>query len=83
MKEIETNSTDKDVLAKGLKYMGIALACMFTGPILAYISQTKLREPIDLVVLIIAILICVLAILFAFKGINTILDSMFKKNKTN
>ena len=80
---METDRTNKDVLAKGLKFMGIALACMFTGPTLAYISQTNLKKPIDLVVLIIAILICGLAIFFAFKGINTIMDSMFKKNKTN
>ncbi len=79
---METDRTDKEVLIKGIKLMGIALAFMFTGPTLAYISQTKLKEPIDTVVLIIAIIICVLAIFFAFKGINTILDSMFK-NKRN
>ena len=76
----ETNRTNKDVLAKGLKFMGGALAFMFTGPTLAYISQTKLKSPIDTIVLIIAIIICCTAIFLAFKGINTILDSMFKKN---
>ena len=76
---METDRTNKDVLLKGVKLLGIALACMFTGPILAYISQTKLKTPIDNVVLIIAIIICSLAIFFGFKGINTILDSMFKK----
>ena len=80
---METDRTDKEVLAKGLKFMGMALACMFIGPSLAYVSQTKLKSPIDTIILIIAILICLLAIFLAFKGINTILDSMFKKNKTN
>lgn len=79
----ETNRTNKEVLLKGIKQMGIALAFMFIGPILAYISQTKLKEPIDTVVLILAIIICILAIFFAFKGINTILDSMFKKKSIN
>jgi len=77
----ETNRTNKEVLAKGLKFMGIALACMFIGPTLAYISQTKLKTPIDTIVLVIAIIICGLAIFIAFKGLNTILDSMFKKNQ--
>jgi hypothetical protein len=77
----ETNKTNRDVLAKGLKFMGVALACMFIGPTLVYISQTKLKTPIDTILLVIAITICCLAIFFAFKGINTILDSMFKKNQ--
>lgn len=76
---METDRTNKDVLAKGLKLMGASLACMFAGPTLYYISQTKLKTPIDTIVLGIAIIICGLAIFLAFKGINTILDSMFKK----
>lgn len=75
----ETKRTDKEVLVKGLKLMGGSLACMFSGPTLIYISQTKLKAPIDTIMLIIAIIICGLAVFFAFKGINTILDSMFKK----
>ena len=76
---METDRTDKEVLAKGLKFLSYAFACMFMGPTLVYISQTQLKKPIDLIVLIISIIICGLAILFAFKGINTIMDSMFKK----
>lgn len=80
MEKAETaHRTDKEILAKGLKLMGAALACMFIGPTLIYISQTKLKAPIDTVILIIAILICILAVFFAFKGINTIMNSMFKK----
>ncbi|WP_248722547.1 DUF6095 family protein [Seonamhaeicola sp. ML3] len=78
----ETKRTDKEILVKGLKTMGGSLACMFAGPTLIYISQTKLRTPIDTIMLIIAIIICALAVFFAFKGINTILDSMFKKKSS-
>ncbi len=81
MKEPKTQRTDKEVLAKGLKFMGISLACLFSGPILAYVSQTRIKEPIDLILLIISIGICILAIFFGFKGINTIMDSMFKSNQ--
>lgn len=76
---METTRTNKYLLLKGLKFMGMALAFMFTGPALAYISQTKLKSPMDSIILIIAITICIAAIYLGFKGINTILDSMFKK----
>ncbi|WP_299555729.1 DUF6095 family protein [Seonamhaeicola sp.] len=75
----ETKRTNKEVLVKGLKIMGVSLACMFIGPTLIYISQTKIKAPIDSILLVIAIVICGLAVYLAFKGINTILDSMFKK----
>lgn len=75
----ETRRTDKNILVKGLKSMAGSLACMFIGPTLIYISQTKVKSPIDTILLIIAILICGFAIYLAFRGINTILDSMFKK----
>lgn len=78
MKAPKTKKTDREVLAKGLKFMAISLGCLFAGPILAYVSQTKIKEPIDLVLLILAFIICALAIFFGFKGINTIMDSMFK-----
>lgn len=75
----ETKRTDKAILIKGLKQMGGALVCMFSGPTLVYISQTKLTSPIDTIMLIIGMIICALAIYFAFKGLQTIIDSMFKK----
>ena len=78
----ETKKTNKIILIKGLKLMGGSLVCMFSGPILFYISQTKLKNPIDTVILVIAILLCCLAVYFAFKGINTILNSMFKKGSS-
>lgn len=78
----ETKRTDKDILVKGIKLMGSSVACMFIGPTLIYISQTSLKKPIDTIILIIAILICCLAVYLAAKGINTILDSMFKKKNS-
>lgn len=78
----KTKRTDREILAKGLKFMGGSLACMFIGPTLIYISQTKLKNPIDTIILTIAVLICGSAIFLAFKGINTILDSMFKSKSS-
>jgi hypothetical protein len=79
---MEDNKTNRNVLAKGLKTMGIALACMFIGPTLIHIAFSNKERPLYIPILIVAILICALAIFSVFKGISTILDSMFKK-KTN
>ena len=61
--------------------MSIALGCMFLGPILIHIAFSNKEKVLYIPILIFAIIICALAIYFGFKGINTILDSMFKKNK--
>lgn len=77
---METHKTDKNVLVKGLKTMGISLGCMFLGPILMHMALSNKEKPLYIPILIIAIIICGLAVFFAFKGINTVLNSMFKKN---
>ncbi|MFD1161841.1 MULTISPECIES: DUF6095 family protein [Hwangdonia] len=79
---METHKTDKNILVKGLKKMGIALACMFLGPILLHIALSNKEKPLYIPILIMGGIICALAIFFAFKGINTVLDSMFKKNNS-
>lgn len=80
---METKRTDKDILIKGLKIMGFSLVCMFLGPTLIYIAFSNQEKPLYIPILIIAIIICGLAIYFAFKGLKTILDSMFKSNISN
>ncbi|MEP1487475.1 MAG: DUF6095 family protein [Algibacter sp.] len=76
---METDRTDKEVLAKGLKTMGASLACLFLGPTLIHIALSNKEKELYIPLLIIAILISALAILLIFKGLNTILNSMFKK----
>lgn len=75
----ETDRTDKEILAKGLKTMGISLACLFLGPTLCHLALTNKEKPLYIPLLIIGILICALAIFLIFKGLSTILDSIFKK----
>ena len=78
---METKKTDKDVLTKGLKKMGISLVLMFLGPSLIYVAFSNQEKPLYIPLLIVGIASCISAIYFAFKGLNTILDSMFKSNK--
>lgn len=72
-------NTDKDLLVKGLKYMGIALVLMFSGPTLLYVVFGNQESSTYIPLLIIGLIICIGAIVVSFKGIQIIMDSMFKK----
>ena len=76
---MEEHKTDRDLLAKGLKKMGIALGLIFLGPTLIHIAFSNQEKPLYIPILILGIISCCAAIYFVFKGINTIMDSMFKK----
>jgi hypothetical protein len=76
---MEENRTNKELLVKGLQTMGICLVLMFLGPTLLHLALTNQEKPTFILVLIIAIIVCALAIFFLFKGIQTILNSIFKK----
>ena len=77
----ENNRTDKDVLTKGLKQLGICLILMFAGPTLLHLTLDNNDKPLYLPLLIFSIVLCILAISFLFIGINTIMNSIFKKKK--
>jgi hypothetical protein len=76
---MEEHKTNREILLKGLKTMAFSLACMFLGPLLIHMAFSNKEKPLYIPILIISLAICGLAIYFAFKGINTILDSIFKK----
>ena len=59
--------------------MGLSLICMFLGPTLLYIGFTNPDKPLYIPILIVAFVICGLALFFAFKGLKIIMDSMFEK----
>ncbi len=75
----ENNKTDKEILSKGLKQMLICLFLMFAGPTLLHLTLNNKEKPLYIPLLILSILLCILAITFLFIGINTILNSIFKK----
>ncbi|WP_370228091.1 DUF6095 family protein [Mesoflavibacter sp.] len=79
---METKSTDKEILIKGLKQLGLSLLLMFIGPSFLYLILSNKDKQFYIVLLILGIIICSLAVYFAFKGINTILKSLFESNKT-
>jgi len=77
---METKKTKKDILVKGIKTMGVSLLLMFIGPTLFYIATTNKEKPLYIPILIISLIICIGAIILAFKGLQIILDSIFYKN---
>ncbi|WP_100615935.1 DUF6095 family protein [Confluentibacter citreus] len=76
---METSKTDKNVLAKGIKILIFAILSLFTGPILLSIAFSNKEKPLYLPILILGCLVSALAIFLIFKGINIIMNSMFKK----
>jgi hypothetical protein len=75
----KNNKTDKELLAKGLKRMGICLLLMFLGPTMLHLAFSNEDKPLYIPLLIISIIMCISAITMLFVGINTILNSIFKK----
>ena len=72
--------TDKEVLRKGLKFLLITVAMMFIGPSLLYVAFSNPEKPLYIPLLIVSLLICAGAIIMGFKGIRTVMDSMFESN---
>ncbi|WP_243472387.1 DUF6095 family protein [Winogradskyella sp. MH6] len=75
----EQNRTDKDILKKGIKRLAICLVLMFLGPTLLHLTLNNDDKPLYIPLLIVSILLCISAIVMLFLGLNTIMDSMFKK----
>lgn len=71
--------TDKVILMRGIKYLGWALPFMGIGPLVLYNAFQNQKHTLFIPVLGLGILICASSILLAFKGINTIMKSMFNE----
>lgn len=77
---METKRTNKKVLYNGVKKMALAASLMFIGPTLFYIATTNKDKTLYIPLLILSIIICISAVVIAFKGLQTIMKSMFESN---
>ncbi len=75
--------TDRTVLSKGLQIMGLTLVFMFVGPFFLYVAFSNQEKPLYIPILILSFVICAAAIFSGFKGIQTIMNSMFDKPNSN
>lgn len=73
--------TDKDILAKGLKRLGYTVLLMFTAPIVIWQAFKNEEHPFYWPVLVVGILLAIAAVGMGFKGIATIMESLFGKKK--
>ena len=71
--------TNRDVLNNGIKYMAWALPLLFIGPTVIYNAFINKQNAWHYLVLGIGIVICFFAMFLMFKGLNTIMKSIFGK----
>ena len=74
---MEEQQTDRKLLSKGVKYLMIALPLMFLGPIVIHSSLKNQAHPLFYPILILGCLICLSSMLLFFKGLKTIIKSLF------
>ena len=70
-------ATNKEVLFKGIKFLGYALPLMFIGPSIIHMSFKNQNHPLYIPILGLGIVLCLLSIFLIFKGLNTIMKSLF------
>ena len=74
-------ATDKNILAKGIKYLSGALPLLFLGPIIINSAFKNEKHPLYPYVLGLGIIIALAAMFLIFKGITTLVKSMFDGDK--
>lgn len=73
--------TNREVLNKGVKYMAWALPLLFIGPSIIYNAFINKQNIWHYLVLAIGIIMCFGAVYFMFKGVQTIVSSMFDNHE--
>lgn len=72
-------ATDKKILNQGVIYMMAALPLMFIGPTVIYNAFINKGNPWHYLVLAVGVAIAGASVYMAFKGLNTIMKSLFGK----
>lgn len=73
--------TDKVLLVKGLKFLGITALVMFVAPVVIYQAFKNEEHPFYIPVLVIGLILAVTAIVLGFYAIKLVVDSLFGKKK--
>ncbi|TXN35415.1 hypothetical protein FVB32_12595 [Flagellimonas hymeniacidonis] len=71
--------TDKQLLAKGLKYIGFTVGLMFLAPFVIYQAFKNQEHVAYIPVLIIGLLLAITAIGFGFYTIKIFMEAIFGK----
>lgn len=73
-----TTKTDKKELLKGIKVLVFAIMSLFMGPILLSSAFSKPDDKLYIPLLVLGCVVSAMAVFLIFKGIKTIMNSMFK-----
>ncbi len=73
----EQKHTNKQLLMTGIKYMALSLPLMFVGPYIITLGFLNKDNATFYLFFPIGLIIAIAAVFFAFKGIQTIMKSMF------
>jgi len=73
----EQKRTNKEILMTGIKYMALSLPLMFVGPYVITLGFLNKDNATFYLFFPLGLIIAIAAVFFAFKGIKTILKSMF------
>lgn len=76
-------ATDKNILVKGIKYLAGALPLLFLGPVVINSAFKNEKHPLYPYILALGIIIALTAMFLIYKGINTLVKSMFDGDKNN
>lgn len=74
-------ATNKELLAKGVKYLFGALPLMFIGPSIMYNAFMNKHTNWHYLILAIGCLLCIASVYLAFRGIKTMTDALFNDGK--
>mgnify|MGYP000923099543 CR=1 FL=1 len=74
-------TTNKDLLAKGVKYLFGALPLMFIGPSIMYNAFMNKHTNWHYLILAIGCVLCIASVYLAFRGIKTMTDALFNDGK--
>lgn len=72
-------NTNKDLLSKGIKYITISLPCLFIGPAVIHFAFINKLQTLYYLILVVGVGVCITAMVMLFKGLNTIMKSLFNK----
>ncbi|WP_419211780.1 DUF6095 family protein [Maribacter sp. X9] len=75
--------TDKDLLVKGLKRLATTVVLMFTAPLILWQAFKNKEHFLFWPVFIVGLILAGYAVFMGFKGIRTIIDSLFGPKKKN
>lgn len=69
--------TNKTLLGKGIKYLAISMPLAFIGPAVLYSAFNNQDKSLYIPILIFGLLACAGSMFLIFKGINTLVKSLF------